>query len=150
MKTWRMVHDSADVEELMRVTEHFHDCYMAGFKYDPLARAADNSKSLARFVSDTNSLVFCFRYDSTGSDGEWPEIELEFHGVHTMRFSNCGEPDPCYECFVEKTERGWVFSVDHQLTAEERNHPNETDAHSYVFADEICWRHVEGTLWADE
>ena len=37
--TWQTIRDGADVDELMRIASHFHDWYIAGFSYDPLARA---------------------------------------------------------------------------------------------------------------
>jgi len=123
---WNEIRSQVDVGHLMRAVEHFHDWYLAGIKYDPLARADDGSKNLARFMSETDALTILLRYDSTDDRGDWLEIELQFLGVYRMGFGPLKEPDPFYyECWLEETTRGWAFVGEDPLTDEERTHPPE-------------------------
>lgn len=144
------IRSQVDVGHLMRAVEHFHDWYLAGIKYDPLARADDGSKNLARFMSETDALTILLRYDSTDDRGDWPEIELQFLGVYRMGFGPLKEPDPFYECWLEETTRGWAFVGEDPLTDEERTHPQKVKSNLYAIGSEVRWRLVSGSLWAQE
>lgn len=61
---WNTIHTRENADYLMRIAEHFHDWYLAGFEYDPLARVDSDEKNLARFTSETDALTILFRYDS--------------------------------------------------------------------------------------
>jgi len=147
---WNEIRSQVDVGHLMRAIEHFHDWYLAGIKYDPLARADDGSKNLARFMSETDALTILLRYDSTDDRGDWPEIELQFLGVYRMGFGPLKEPDPFYECWLEETTRGWAFVGENPLTDEERAHPQKVKSNLYAIGSEVRWRLVSGSLWAQE
>lgn len=147
---WNTIHARENADYLMRIAEHFHDWYLAGFEYDPLARVDSDEKNLARFTSETDAPTILFRYDSVGENGDWPELELQFLGVYSMGFSSCKEPDPFYECRLEETARGWAFVGDDPLTDEERNCPQDIKAGLYAVGGEVRWRPVGGTLWALE
>ena len=54
---WRVLQSQADADELMRIADCFHDWYLAGFEYDPLARTDGEDKNLARFIDETDSLL---------------------------------------------------------------------------------------------
>ena len=137
---WRDIRNKADVDELMRNAESFHDWYLAGFEYDPLARVNDQDKSLARFVGETDSLLLKLRYDSPDRSGAWPEIEIEFLGVDAMRYSSSLGPDPFSECALEETSRGWAFVEGGALSEEERLDPLNIKANLFVAAGQVRWR----------
>lgn len=145
---WHDIRDTPDVGELMEAVEHFHDWYLAGFKYDPLATAEDGSKSLARCTSETDALVLLMRYGSTDESGDWPEIEMEFTGIRAMHFSNYKEPDPFHECWLERVDHGWVFVPDCPLTDAERKSPADIRADLLVVSGCVRWRQVGGARWA--
>lgn len=147
---WNEIQSQADADHLMRVVEQFHDWYLAGVKYDPLARADGDDKSLARFTSETDALTVLLRYDSTDERGDWPEIELQFLGVYRMGFGPLREPDPFYECWLEETMGGWAFVAEDPLTDEERNHPHKIKSNLFAIGGEVRWRLAGGTLWTEE
>lgn len=137
---WRAIRNQTDADELMRIADCFHDWYMAGFEYDPLARTGGQDKNLARFVDETDSLLLKLRYDSRDKTGIWPEIEMEFSGVYMMRYmSQCGS-DPFSECALEKLPRGWAFVQDGPLTEEERENLSDVKAGVLVVGGEARWR----------
>lgn len=147
---WRKIQSRADADRLLGIAEHFHDWYLAGIMYDPLARAESGGKNLARFTSETDSLTIRLRYDSVDENGEWPEIELQFLGVYSMGFGPLKEPDPFYECWIEETARGWAFVGEDPLTDEERKHPFRIKSTLYAIGGELRWRLASGTLRAME
>lgn len=75
---WQKVRAQDDADFLMQVVEQFHDWYLAAVEYDPLARAGDGSKSLARFKGDTNALAILLRYCVRDKRGEWPRSNCGF------------------------------------------------------------------------
>lgn len=148
---WKEIRSEADVAELMRVAEGFHDWYLAGFQYDPLARAEDGSGNLARFVSETDALSVNLRQDCMDPKGEWPEIELEFMGVETMSFSSYFEPNPFYGLRLVPARRGWLLVDDEcALTEEVLQSPWRADSSLAVHAAEVRWRRVRGMTRGDE
>lgn len=142
---WTAVLDQSDVDDLMRTAAHFHDWYLAGFRYDPLARTAHDDKNLARFISETDALNVVFRDGSKDKAGNWPELEIEFHDIADMRYMNGTQPDPFFECVLEDTRRGWVFASGGPLTPEERDNPHIIDASFFVRAGTVRWRKLGGT-----
>lgn len=54
---WINVETKKDIKNLMERVEEFHDWYVAGFSYDPLARAEDDDSNLARFEIDTREVL---------------------------------------------------------------------------------------------
>lgn len=108
---WQEVRSQDDANYLMRAAEQFHDWYLAGFNYDPLASAADDSKSLSRFTSDINALTVLLRYCSKDKRGEWPEIELQLSSVYKMDFGKLRDPDPFWECWLERLDGGGSVGV---------------------------------------
>ena len=147
---WISILDLSDVDELMRTAEHFHDWYLAGFQYDPLARAEQDNKNLARFISETDALNVVFRDDSKDKAGNWPELEIEFYDIADMRYMNGTQPDPFFECVLEDTPRGWVFASGGPLTPEERENPRTIDASFFVRAGQVKWRRLGGKLRVDD
>lgn len=147
---WNGIRTNADANQLMLAVEHFHDWYLAGVEYDPLARVGDEDKNLARFTSETDALTILLRYDSTDDRGDWPEIELQFLGVYRMGFGPLKEPDPFYECWLEETARGWAFIGEDPLTDEERRQPHSIRSMFYAIGSEVRWRLVSGFLWVQE
>lgn len=147
---WSKIQSRADADHLVRIAEHFHDWYLAGIGYEPLARAGSGEKNLARFTTETDSLTILLRYDSVDENGDWPEIELQFLGVYSMGFGTQKEPDPFFECWIEETAWGWAFIGEDPLTDEERKHPYRIKSTLYVVGGELRWRLASGTLWAME
>ena len=150
MEEWNIIRSQADADRLLGIAEHFHDWYLAGVKYDTLARTDGDGKNLARFTSETDALTVLLRYDSTDDRGDWPEVELQFLGIYRMGFGPLKEPDPFYECWLEETTRGWAFVGEDPLTDEERNHPQMIESNLYAIGSEVRWRLAGGTLWAQE
>lgn len=144
---WQEVRTQDDADFLMRVVEQFHDWHLAAVEYDPLARAGDGSKSLARFKGDTNALVILLRYCVKGKRGEWPEIELRFYGVSRMGFESLQDPESLWECWLGKTTwGGWVLTSGSPLTEEEQNDSRSIESDFFIVADEVCWRLANGSL----
>lgn len=146
MKEWNIIRSQADADRLLGIAEHFHDWYLAGIEYNPLERANDGSKNLARFTSETDALSILLRYDSADENGDWPEIELQFLGVYRMGFGPVKEPDPFYECWLEETARGWAFVGEDPLTDEERGRPHLIRSSLYAVGSTVRWRLAGGSL----
>lgn len=146
MKEWNIISSQADADRLLGIAEHFHDWYLAGIEYNPLERANDDSKNLARFTSETDALSILLRYDSVDENGDWPEIELQFLGVYRMGFGPVKEPDPFYECWLEETARGWAFVGEDPLTDEERERPYLIRSSLYAVGSTVRWRLAGGSL----
>lgn len=147
---WHVIQNEDDVELLMRKAEDFHDWYVAGFTYNSLARAEDDSLSLGRFIEDTDSLLLTLRYDSKDANGIYPEIEFEFFDVHDMTFGNWKSPDPLWECSMEKVGQFWVLVAENPLTDEERNDLYQVKSVLFVCAREIKWRNTKGILSGED
>ena len=140
---WIELITEEDVELLMEHVDGFHDWYVAGFSYDPLAQSEDDDLSLARFKVDTDALTITFRWDTKTKRGTWPEVQVEFRCLHVFNFSNYNDPDPLWGCIIEKTSGGcWVFADDNcdGLSEEERLHPERIVSNLLVTCDEIRWR----------
>ncbi len=151
---WIDIKTKKDVHALLERVEGFHDWYVAGFSYDPLARAEGGDLNLGRFKVDVDSLTVTFRWDCKSKGGEWPEVQLEFSGLLDFRFANFKDPDPIWEGYIEETERGWAFFDDDGVpfTGEERAHPKKADSGLLVVCDRIRWRPLsvvtpEGPDW---
>lgn len=80
-----------DVELLMEHVDGFHDWYVAGFSYDPLAQSEDDDLSLARFKVDTDALTITFRWDTKTKRGTWLEEQVEFRCLHVFNFALCND-----------------------------------------------------------
>lgn len=107
---WIKLTTEEDVELLMEHVDGFHDWYVAGFSYDPLAQSEDDDLNLARFKVDTDALTITFRWDAKTKGGTWPEVQVEFRHLHVFNFSNYNDPDPLWSCVIEKTSGDcWVF-----------------------------------------
>ena len=142
---WIELITEEDVELLMEHVDGFHDWYVAGFSYDPLAQSEDDDLSLARFKVDTDALTITFRWDTKTKRGTWPKVQVEFRCLHVFNFSNYNDPDPLWGCIIEKTSGGcWVFADDNcdGLSEEERLHPERIVSNLLVTCDEIRWRAV--------
>lgn len=142
---WIELITEEDVELLMEHVDGFHDWYVAGFSYDPLAQSEDDDLSLARFKVDADALTITFRWDAKTKRGTWPEVQVEFRCLHVFNFSNYNDPDPLWGCVIEKTSGGcWVFADDNcdGLSEEERLHPERIVSNLLVTCDEIRWRAV--------
>ena len=140
---WIELITEEDIELLMEHVDGFHDWYVAGFSYDPLAQSEDDNLSLARFKVDIDALTITFRWDAKTKRGTWPEVQVEFRHLHVFNFSNYNDPDPLWSCVIEKTIRGcWVFADDNGvgLSEEERLHPERIVSNLLVTCDEIRWR----------
>lgn len=141
---WIDIETSADVQNLMQRVECFHDWYLAGLSYDPLARA--ESKNPACWITDSDSLIIRFRYDSTNKDGAWPEFCMEFNGVYTVTFANFKEPDPFDDCMLLKTNQGWLFTEGGLLNQDELSHPENIRANIVVFCEKVRWNPLDSGL----
>lgn len=53
---WISIETKKDIKNLMEQVE-FHDWYVAGFSYNPLAHAEDDDSNLARFKTDTGEVL---------------------------------------------------------------------------------------------
>ena len=140
---WIKLTTEEDVELLMEHVDGFHDWYVAGFSYDPLAQSEDDDLNLARFKADTDALTITFRWDAKTKRGTWPEVQVEFRHLHVFNFSNYNDPDPLWGCVIEKTNGGcWVFADDDcgGLSEEERLHPERIVSNLLVTCEEIRWR----------
>lgn len=140
---WIKLTTEEDVELLMEHVDGFHDWYVAGFSYDPLAQSEDDDLNLARFKVDTDTLTITFRWDTKTKRGTWQEAQVEFRHLHVFKFSNYNDPDPLWGCVIEKTNGGcWVFADDNcgGLSEEERLHPERIASNLLVTCDEIRWR----------
>ena len=140
---WIELITEEDVELLMEHVDGFHDWYVAGFSYDPLAQSEDDDLSLARFKVDIDALTITFRWDAKTKRGTWPEVQVEFRCLHVFKFSNYNDPDPLWGCVIGKTNGGcWVFADDNcdALSEEERLHPERIVSNLLVTCDEIRWR----------
>ncbi len=137
---WTNINSINDVDSLMKTVGHFHDWYLAGFTFDPLARAEDDDLNLARFVIDIDSLIVTLRYDSKDKMGRWPELEMKFDGIYVFRFFDANCCDPYYECNLVESDKGWVFCNDETLTQNELADPANIKARILVVSDAISWR----------
>ena len=140
---WIKLTTEEDVELLMEHVDGFHDWYVAGFSYDPLAQSEDDDLNLARFKADTDALTITFRWDAKTKRGTWPEVQVEFRHLHVFNFSNYNDPDPLWGCVIEKTNGGcWVFADDNcdALSEEERLHPERIVSNLLGTCEEIRWR----------
>ena len=118
---WIELITEEDVELLMEHVDGFHDWYVAGFSYDPLAQSEDDDLSLARFKVDADALTITFRWDAKTKRGTWPEVQVEFRCLHVFNFSNYNDPDPLWGCVIEKTIGGAAgFSPTTTATASAR------------------------------
>ena len=88
---WIELTTDEDVEFLMEHVDGFHDWYVAGFSYDPLAQSEDDDLSLARFKVDTDALTITFRWDTKTKRGTWPEVQVEFRCLHVFNFALCND-----------------------------------------------------------
>lgn len=142
MTDWIDIKTDEDVDKMLERVEHFHDWYVSGFFYDPLARAEDKDLNLGRFKIDIDALTITFRWDCRSNSGEWPEVQLEFNGVLIMKFANFKDPDPIWHGRIEETASGWVFFDDDDVafTDEERFHPENIKSSIMVVCDQIRWR----------
>lgn len=104
---WTTIKTEEDVEYLLTRFYGFHDWYIAGFSYDPIARSENSSLNLGRFKLDVDSLSITLRSDHKGKNGRWPEVELQFDGVWSMAFSNMRDSDPFWDCTIAHMERNW-------------------------------------------
>lgn len=154
---WIDIETKKDVDALLERVEQFHDWYVAGFSYDPLARAEGGDLNLGRFKIDVDSLTVTFRWDCKSRGGEWPEVQLEFNGLLVFRFANFKDPDPIWHGRIEVTNRGWAFFDDDGVpfTDEERAHPENVNSGFLVVCDRIRWRPLavvtaDGPDWWDE
>lgn len=139
---WITLKNSDDVSNLLERVEGFHDWYVAGFSYDPLALSGDEGLHLGRFKIDVDALTITFRWGCKSKGGEWPEVQLEFRNLLVFNFANFKDPDPIWSGIIEKTDRGWVFVDDdgNALSEEEREHPENIRANLLVVCGEIRWR----------
>lgn len=151
---WITLNNLDDVAKLHDRVEGFHDWYVAGFSYDPLALSGDDDLDLGRFKEDVDALTVTFRWDCKSKRGEWPEVQLEFRNLRVFNFANFKDPDPIWHGIIEKTDRGWVFVDDDgdALSEEERAHPERIRANLLVVCGEIGWRSLavvtaEGPDW---
>lgn len=147
---WREVHVADDVDELMRLVGSFHDCFISVIRYDPLARAADGDENMSRNLANTDSLVLRFRFDSVDSNGEWPEVELEFFGLGKLSFEPDCRVSPLYEAHLERVGDAWAFINESSLSEEEKEGIWSINSGLCVIAEEVRWRRSGGMFWADE
>lgn len=89
---WIKLTTEEDVELLIEHVDGFHDWYVAGFSYDPLAQSEDDNLNLARFKADTDALTITFRWDAKTKRGTWQEVQVEFRHLHVFNFSNYNDP----------------------------------------------------------
>lgn len=143
---WTDIKSMKDIDFLMEAVEHFHDWYLAGFAFDPLARADSDSLNLARFVIDVDSLIITLRYDSKDKLGRWPELEMRFDGVYAFRFFDVGYCDPYYECNLVESDKGWVFCNDEAPTSDELADPANIKSRLLVVSDAVSWRPNQSLL----
>lgn len=153
---WIDIETGNDTNKLLERVEQFHDWYVAGFSYDPLARTEDDDLNLGRFKIDVDSLTVTFRWDRKSKGEERPEVQLEFSGLLAFKFTNYKDPDPIWHGHIEKTDLWWIFSDDDGVpfTEEERAHPERIDSGLLVVCDQIKWRPLavvtpEGPDWWD-
>ncbi len=151
---WITIQGKEDVERLLARVEGFHDWYVAGFSYDPLAQSEDDDLNLGRFKIDVDTLTITFRWDCKSKSGEWPEVQVEFRNLLVFNFANFKDPDPIWKVVVEETSKGWVFLDEDNviLGEEERAHPERIRANLLVVCGEIRWRPLtvvtaEGPDW---
>ncbi|MCI9262123.1 hypothetical protein [uncultured Adlercreutzia sp.] len=139
---WNIVRNKEDVARLLARVEGFHDWYVAGFSYDPLAQSEDDDLNLGRFKVDVDALTITFRWDSKSKSGKWPEVQLEFRNLSEFHFGNFRDPDPIWNGVLEETRKGWVFVDDdgETLSEEERAHPETIRSSLLVICGEIRWR----------
>ena len=78
---WTTIKSEEDAEYLLSKYYDFHDWYVAGFSYDPLARSEDLSLNLERFKTDIDTLTVILRDDCKNKNGRRPEVKLQFDGV---------------------------------------------------------------------
>lgn len=139
---WITLNNSDDVAKLLSRVEGFHDWYVAGFSYDPLAQSEDDNLNLGRFKIDVDALTVTFRWDCKSKSGVWPEVQLEFRNLLVFHFGNFKDPDPIWNAIIEETDKGWVF-VDEdgtKLDEEERVNPERIRTNLLVVCGEIRWR----------
>ncbi len=67
---WITLNNLDDVAKLHDRVEGFHDWYVAGFSYDPLALSGDDDLDLGRFKEDVDALTVTFRWDCKSKRGE--------------------------------------------------------------------------------
>lgn len=151
---WIDIKTEEDVRQLMERVEGFHDWYVAGFTYDPLAHSDDGGLDLGRFKIDVDALAVTFRWSSKSKSDEWPEVQVEFSNLLHMNFSNFKDPDPIWYGHVEKTDRYWVFCDDDGIpfAEEERSHPENIKSSFLVVCEQMRWRPLavvtpEGPDW---
>ena len=147
---WHEVHAVDDVDELVRLVGHFHDCFVSTIRYDPLARAAEGDENMSRDLSEADSLLIRFRFDSVDSNGDWPEVELEFFGIGKLSFEPDCRVSPLYEAHLEQVGDAWVFINDSSLSEEEKEGIWSINSGLCVIADEVRWRRAGGMFWEDE
>lgn len=148
---WFDINTEQEAENMVRAMGHFHDWYVAGFLYDPLARSTENNLSLCHFKADTDRLYLTLRYDSPTDVGLWPEVKFEFDDIRTMTYSNYGDPDPFYELQLAKTWRGWILcDGDCPLTDEEKEHPERIASNFVVLCEAVRFCPVLIPDWFDE
>lgn len=140
---WLEIRTEDDAECLMERVYKFHDWYVAGFSYDPLAQSKENSLSLSRYKVDVDALTVVFRWDHKRKDGTWPEVRLEFGGLHVFRFSNSNDPDPLWGCAIKKTNGNcWLFADNASIdfSKEELAYPETIVSNILVVCEEIRWK----------
>ena len=140
---WLEIRTEDDAECLMERVCEFHDWYVAGFSYDPLARSEESSLSLSRYKVDVDALTVVFRWDHKRKDGTWPEVRLEFRGLHAFRFANHNDPDPLWDCTIKKTNGDcWFFADDASVdfSEEELIHPETINSNLLVICEELRWK----------
>lgn len=147
---WHEVSSNEDVSVLMNLVADFHDCYVSGFVYDPLARAAEGDENMSRDLSETDSLLIRFRFDSVGSNEEWPEVELEFFGLGKLSFDPDYYATPLHEAHLEQVGDAWVLINDSSLSEEEKERIWSISSGLCIIADEVRWRRAGGVFWEDE
>lgn len=72
---WIDIETKKDVDALLERVEQFHDWYVAGFSYDPLARAEGGDLNLGRFKIDRG----------------FPDCDLQM-GLQEQRWRMAGSP----------------------------------------------------------
>lgn len=139
---WTTIKTEKDAEYFLTKYDDFHDWYIAGFSYDPLARSEDSSLNLGRFKLDVDSLSITLRSDHKSKNGHWPEVEMQFDGVWSMAFSNMRDSDPFWDCKITRMERNWaiVGGKGSSTTEEELQHPDNIRDNIVVICDQIKWR----------
>ena len=142
MGAWHEVRAADDVDRLMSLVEHFHDWFVSSISYDPLSRAAEGDESMSRDLSETDSLLIRFRFDSVDSRGEWPEVELEFFGLGKLAFDPDCRTEPLYEAHLEQVGCRWAFVSDEPLIEEEKERIWSASSGLCIVADEVRWRRV--------